>query len=221
MRSDPRARYYASLGIFPTQPSEAASKRPALLAARRPASALRSPPCLRHKRSVLHTTPAREQRVSWNQNVKLYRIPSHESYTDEEWCNMWIDGDTLEYEKDRNTFEFTTDGADWRNATEEEDFQEAPDGSLVHPATAAAFRTHWNKNGMAAPLAVNFRSLLRQLPPRGWSPRPRQRKTFWLLELAMESVAKGKNAFGDRRLQSPSDMSMTSKPPRKSDRGFP
>lgn len=225
MRSDPRAKYYAKLAIFPPAPSAPGQARrsplrPALLAKR--ASPPPSPPCLRHKRSVLHTTPAKERRVSWNQNVRLYRIPSHVDYSDEEWDGMWVDGGTLDYEKDRNTFEFTADGADWQNVTEEDDFQEAPDGALVHPATWLAYRHHWERHGSASPRAVDFRSLLRQIPAqvRSFSPRPIKRKTFWLFDLAIESVQKGKSAFSDRRPPSPL-MSSRVKPPRKSDRGAP
>lgn len=137
---------------------------------------------------------------------------------------MWVGDATLEYEKDRNTFEFNADGADWQNATEEEDFQEAPDGTLVHPATWFAYRHHWETNGPAAPLAVDFRALMYRPPPRRWSPTPsKQRKSFWLFELAMESVQKGKHAIGNGRTQPAlgSELNARIRPRRKSDRGWP
>lgn len=225
-----RASYYAKLGIFPQGSAAAPTTRqgspPAVKAP--PTRPTRSPPCLRRKRSVLHTTPARDQRVSFHPEVRLYRIKHHEDYSDEEWNNCWVDSVTLDYEKDRNTFEFSADGADWENATEEENFMTAPDGSLIHPASWFAYREHWEKNGPAAPLPVDFRALLEQPLSRRWSPPPvTQRKTFWLFELAMESVQKGKQAIGNSRKQQHHQASLGQtvnyriRPRRKSDRGWP
>ena len=198
--------------------------RPSLLSSSSLSSSrsLPSPSCLRHKRSVLHTTPAKRERVSFNQDVRLYRIKSHQDYSDEEWNNMWVDPDALDYAKDRNSYEYQADGADWQNATEEDAFMELPraDGTtrtgaseLVHPATWVAYKqasvaatatgTVSNNKGR-----INFAALLsmaqqqrRSSSRRGrrssWSPRPTQQRkkslSFWLLDLAIDSVQKGKN----------------------------
>lgn len=138
---------------------------------------------------------------------------------------MWIDQGTLDYEKDRNSFEFQCDGGDWRNATEENGFQQAADGSMVHPATWLAYRHHWEKHGSAAAVAVNFRALLGQArasKESSWSPRPvKQRKTFWLFDLAMESVQKGKNAMDNNKRLPPSPRIASQFKPHRADRGYP
>ncbi|CAB9518035.1 expressed unknown protein [Seminavis robusta] len=225
-KNDFRARYYSKLGIFPQPPlsscTSSSSKSPVRLLHRQSSSVLStrsSPPCLRHKRSVLHTTPAKDQRVSFHPEVKLYRIKHHEDYSDEEWDNMWVDADTLDYEKDRNSFEFHADGSDWRNATEEEHFQDGGDGSLIHPATWVAYRHQWEKHGSLNE-PVDFKALLR--PARRWSPRPvKQRKTFWLFDLAMESVQKGKNAVESRHRTDHHHHRHHPQPTRQTDRGWP
>jgi hypothetical protein len=215
-----RAGYYSKLGIFPEQ--EAKQRQPLISIS----SSHQSPPCLRHKRSVLHTTPAKRQRVTFHPEVRLYRIKHHQDYSDDEWNNMWVDADTRDYEKDRNVFEFQADGAAWRSAREEEDFQKAPDGSLHHPATWRVLRQHWEQFGkLDSKRAVNFKALLnRHAPSWRWSPRPNQRKSFWLFELAMESVEKGKNAATARQKhqQSRPELAFQSNMPRRhADQGWP
>jgi hypothetical protein len=217
-----RVGYYSKLGIFPSQEaSSCASQQVQPLIP--VSSSHQSPSCLRHKRSVLHTTPAKRQGVTFHPEVRLYRIKHHQDYPDDEWNNMWVDADTRDYEKDRNVFEFQADGGAWRSAREEDEFQQAADGSLLHPATWTVLRQHGNSER-----AVNFKALLNQ-QGRRWSPRPKQRKTFWLFELAMESVEKGKNAALSRhpdhaaaaarhkQQQSRSEL----KPIRQADRGLP
>ena len=192
---------------------------------------LSSPSCLRHKRSVLHTTPAKHARISFHPEVKLYRIKSHEDYSDQEWNNMWVDGETLDYAKDRNAFEFQADDADWQNATEEDAFMEGPDGELVHPATWVAYRHQWEQTGSCAG-KINFAALLaaQQRPNsrRGrrssWSPRPTQqrKKSFWLLDLAIQSVQKGKDQAKSRQHSTtPAAKTYAAKPCRHTDQGFP
>ena len=134
----------SSMSIAPPPPPP--PSRPPLLSSSVSSSrSLPSPSCFIHKRSVLHTTPAKRERVSFDGKVRLYRIKSHRDYSDEEWNSTWVDPDELGYAKDRNSFEYQSDGAEWQTATEEDDFMEipSPDGSgteLVHPATWVAYK---------------------------------------------------------------------------------
>lgn len=134
---------------------------------------------------------------------------------------MWVDPDELNYAKDRNAYEYQADGADWQTATEEDDFLELPRSDsareLVHPATWVAYKqasvaatATGTISNATAKGRIDFVALLnmaqqqqlqqQRRPPsrRGrrpsWSPRPQKKSlSFWLLDLAIESVQKGKD----------------------------
>jgi hypothetical protein len=83
-------------------------------------------------------------RVSFHEEVKCIRIPSHRCYSEQDHAQLWNSITSIANEVDRNTFEFWADGGDWRRATEEEHMvcvqEEHPETGvayqyLVHPAT--------------------------------------------------------------------------------------
>ncbi|CAB9513928.1 expressed unknown protein [Seminavis robusta] len=75
-------------------------------------------------------------RVSFNVDVKVVEIPSHRDYPEETRELLWRSSSDLAVDVERNSFEFCSDGEDWRAATEEQDFAQLPSsGELVHPAT--------------------------------------------------------------------------------------
>lgn len=140
---------------------------------------------------------------------------------------MWNNGESLDYAKDRCAYEFQAEGADWQNATEEADFMEGPDGELMHPATWFAYRHHWEAQGAEVDGQINFAALSAKSRPRrnrrsSWSPRPTQerKKSFWLLDLAIQSVQKGKEQSKNRR-QERSRPQQQPRPGRHTDQGFP
>ena len=176
--------------------------------------------------------------------MRLYHIRHHRDYTDDEWNSVWVDAVTLAREKTRNALEFRADGAVWSLAREEDEFYKAPDGSLHHPATWSTNRHQYEdqENGGleyewdtdSQPFVLNERLPL-LLSPFHCNPRRKQqqqRKPFWLLELAWDSIQNGKNAaqngHPDKKagaavgqFQQPLPFFQQSKPRRQADRGWP
>ena len=199
-----------------------------------------SPTCLRNTRSVMHATPVKHQRVSFHPEVLLYRIKHHRDYPDDEWHSMWVDAEEFAREKHRNMLEFRADGGVWCLAKEEDEFHKAPDGSLHHPATWNFYHRQRRPQPWAQEYGRVFTSETRlrneaqpsPLLPWRWSPRPKQHKSFWLLDLAMESIQNGKSAArclrpeneacSPKQFQSLSEFTLQSdKPRRQADRGWP
>ena len=88
-----------------------------------------------HKKtwSAIHATEVKS--VTFFERVQVRTIPSHRDLDEETRNSLYGNPDHFEQELRRNKYEFWVDGGNWRHATEEEDFYEAEDGSLVHPAS--------------------------------------------------------------------------------------
>ena len=79
--------------------------------------------------------PERNLKVTFNTEVLVKEIPSHQDYCDELKDVIWNSTKAINMSAARNKFEFVADGGDWRTASEEDTFAYLPSGELVHPAT--------------------------------------------------------------------------------------
>ena len=79
-----------------------------------------------------------QKQIRFNANVRITEIPSHIHYTRDVRESMWTTPRQMARNERRNRFEFTTEGRDWRECKEEEDFVVwSTTGKLLHPATHA------------------------------------------------------------------------------------
>lgn len=142
-----RASLYLKLGLLEQTPQHRAAlnKR----------QTTNTPPqltsCLRKRAwSAIHASE--KKNVTFYERVRVRTIPSHREFDPETRDRLFYDPYVFEAEMNRNKFEFWTDGRNWRRASEEKDFHEAEDGSLVHPAS-------WS---LMANLACQFRQTCRR-----------------------------------------------------------
>ena len=78
--------------------------------------------------------PPTNRKVQFFPKVRVKRIPSRCSYSDEDRLSMWLPKKVLKQMVMRNHAEFAFEGQDWQNAPEETNgFAETGNGELVHP----------------------------------------------------------------------------------------
>ena len=80
------------------------------------------------------------RKVQFYPRVRVKRIPSRLSYSQEDRLSMWVPKKELKQMVMKNHAESAFEGQDWQKAPEEEDFGER-DGKLVHPFYVWAERT--------------------------------------------------------------------------------
>ena len=95
-------------------------------------------------------------RVSFYDFVQVTEIPSHCEFSDSTRHALWWKNSNQRQQQDinmeRNTFEYASDGEDWRAATEEDSFAQLPSGEWVHPATwMRSTKAYGRKNIIKAP----------------------------------------------------------------------
>lgn len=72
--------------------------------------------------------------VRFNDNVLVVPIPSRHAYSDRIKKAFWRDGKEIQDIADRNLYEFTSEGWDWKMVLEEEDFYvDIATGEKIHP----------------------------------------------------------------------------------------
>jgi hypothetical protein len=72
--------------------------------------------------------------VRFHSKVSVVRIPSREHYPEAMKRTMWSSMQEISINARRNTLEFSSEGWDWRTATEEQDMYIHPEtGDYVHP----------------------------------------------------------------------------------------
>jgi len=94
-------------------------------------------------------------RVSFYDFVQVTEIPSHYEFSDSTRHALWWKNSNprqQDIDMERNTFEYASDGEDWRAATEEDNFAQLPSGEWVHPATwLRSTKPYGRKNIIKAP----------------------------------------------------------------------
>ena len=76
--------------------------------------------------------PPTDRKVQFFPKVRVKRIPSRFSYSDEDRLSMWLPKKELKQMVMRNHAEFAFEGQDWQKAPEEEEFGQR-NGELIHP----------------------------------------------------------------------------------------
>lgn len=87
-----------------------------------------------------------DRKVQFFPKVRVKRIPSRCSYSDEDRLSMWLPKKELKQMVMRNHAEFAFEGQDWQNAPEETNGFGLRNGELVHPFYVWAEREEANSS---------------------------------------------------------------------------
>jgi hypothetical protein len=93
--------------------------------------------------------------VKFSERVRVKEIPSHRDMDQEEKNSLWMSWDEAVSTTRRNTMEYLADGADWRQAKEEDQFRALPSGELVHPLSFTSYNV--NVSTEEKPICVSIR----------------------------------------------------------------
>lgn len=86
--------------------------------------------------------------VSFNNSVKIYRIPSRLDYSERIRNALWVGSTEMQFNYVRNVIEFTAEKWNANYCLEEEHFVLTEDGELIHPIHLISTQQNLNRHFM-------------------------------------------------------------------------